>query len=109
MRSDARANTVVVGPRASLATHELEARGRLHVPVERAEVKLRYRSPAVPARVVPTESGFRLRFDEPAFGAAPGQAAVLYEHDAVVGAGIIRAPDPGETPGPARPFQMKGE
>src|ERR687887_1650100 len=59
LRSDPRTNTVVVGAREALATTEIEARGPLHVPVERAEVKPRYRSPALPADVVPTGSGFR--------------------------------------------------
>jgi tRNA-uridine 2-sulfurtransferase len=35
--------------------------------------------------------GFRLELDAPAYGVAVGQAAVLYEEDAVVGAGIISA------------------
>ena len=65
--------------------------GRLFVPVERAEAKLRYRSPAASARVEPAGRGFRLLLDEPAYGVAPGQAAVLYEDDAVVGAGLISA------------------
>jgi tRNA-specific 2-thiouridylase len=108
LRSDAKANIVVVGPRSSLATRELVARGRLYVPVERAGVKLRYRSPAVPAGVVPTDTGFRLHLDEPAYGAAPGQAAVLYEGDAVVGAGTIRAADPAETAESIRTFQVNG-
>ena len=34
-------------------------------------------------------SGFRLHFDEPVYAAVPGQAAVLYEGDAVVGSGLI--------------------
>jgi tRNA-specific 2-thiouridylase len=89
LRSDANTNTVVVGPRESLATTAIAARGRLYVPVGRAEVKLRYRSPAVPADVVETETGFRLLLDQPSYGAASGQAAVLYEGDAVVGAGTI--------------------
>ena len=100
LRSDASTNTVLVGPRAALATSELEARGRLYVPVDRAEAKLRYRSPGVTADVVPTEGGFRLVLDEPAYGAAPGQAAVLYEDDVVVGAGTIRVG--AETPESAR-------
>jgi tRNA-specific 2-thiouridylase len=33
--------------------------------------------------------GFRLNLDEPAYGVAAGQAAVLYEGDAVVGAGLV--------------------
>jgi tRNA-uridine 2-sulfurtransferase len=82
-------NTVVVGPRASLARRDVSVRGRLYVPVDRADAKLRYRSPAVPAGVEETASGFRLRLEEPAYGVAPGQAAVLYDGDAVVGAGTI--------------------
>ena len=83
------ANAVVVGPREALGRTRVEARGRLHVPVERVEAKLRYRSPAVPARVEPAPRGFRLRLDEPAYGVAPGQAAVLYDGDTVVGCGTV--------------------
>jgi len=66
------------------------AGGRLYVPVERADAKLRYRSEVTPARVEATSRGFRLELDEPSYGVAPGQAAVLYDGDAVVGAGTIR-------------------
>src|SRR5205823_1966937 len=97
LRGDPRANAVVVGPHESQATTEIHARGSLYVPVERAEVKLRFRSAAVPAEVVPTKGGFRLRFDEPAYGSAPGQAAVLYERDVVVGAGTIGSADSSES------------
>ena len=96
LRSEAGTNTVVVGPRGALATCGIEARGRLHVPVSRAEVKVRHRSPAIGAEVTPSESGFRLRLDQAVYGVAPGQAAVLYDGDAVVGAGTIVA-DPAET------------
>jgi tRNA-specific 2-thiouridylase len=89
LRTEPGTNTVVVGPRASLARRDVSVRGRLYVPAERAEAKLRYRSPAVPAAIEETASGFRLRLDEPAYGVAPGQAAVLYDGDAVVGAGTI--------------------
>jgi tRNA-uridine 2-sulfurtransferase len=90
LRTDARTNTVVVGARESLARTRVTARaGRLYVPVERAEAKLRYRSPAAPARVEARPRGFRLELDEPAYGVAPGQAAVLYDEEVVVGAGLI--------------------
>jgi tRNA-specific 2-thiouridylase len=82
-------NAVVVGPRESLARTRVEARGRFYSEVERVEAKLRYRSPAVAASVVPTARGFRLELDEPAYGVAPGQTAVLYEGDAVVGCGTV--------------------
>jgi tRNA-specific 2-thiouridylase len=35
------------------------------------------------------DRGFRLELDEPAYGVAPGQTAVLYDGDAVVGAGTV--------------------
>jgi tRNA-specific 2-thiouridylase len=89
VRTDPRANTVVVGPRESLSTETISARGRLYVRVKRAEVKWRYRSPAVPAAVDETEHGFRLRLDAPAYGVATGQAVVLYEENVVVGAGLL--------------------
>jgi tRNA-specific 2-thiouridylase len=89
LSSDARTNSVVVGPRSALARTTVEAAGRLYVPVDRADVKLRYRSIPVPSRVESTRSGFRLALDAPTFGVAPGQAAVLYDGDAVVGAGRI--------------------
>ena len=84
-----RTNTVVVGPRTALARRSVSVRGRLFVPVDRAEAKLRYRSPGVVAAVQPTARGFRLALDEPAYGVAAGQAAVLYEDDVVVGSGVV--------------------
>jgi tRNA-specific 2-thiouridylase len=89
LRTDPGANTVVVGPRESLAVETISARGRLYVRVNRAEVKWRYRSPAVPAAVEEVEHGFRLTLDTPAYAVAPGQAVVLYENDVVVGAGVL--------------------
>jgi tRNA-specific 2-thiouridylase len=89
LRSDARTNTLVVGPRRSLARTEVAVKGRLYVPVEAVEAKLRYRSPPVHASVAAAADGFVLRLEEPVYGVAPGQAAVLYEADAVVGAGLI--------------------
>ena len=91
VRGDARTNTLVVGPRRSLARTTVAVRGQLFVPVERGEVKLRYRSPALRAHVEPLERGFRVELDEPAYGVAPGQAAVVYEGDVVVGAGLVLA------------------
>jgi tRNA-uridine 2-sulfurtransferase len=89
IRTDAATSTLVVGPRESLATTSVSARGRLFVDVERVEAKLRHRSPGVGARVVAEEGGFQLELDRPVFGVAPGQAAVLYERDTVVGSGLI--------------------
>jgi tRNA-specific 2-thiouridylase len=90
LRSEPRTNTVVVGPRAALAATSVTATGRVYVPVRRVAAKLRYRSPAVSATVESAGRGFRLELEEPVFGVAAGQAAVLYEGDVVVGAGLIR-------------------
>ena len=90
--TDASRNTVVVGPRAALGRTRVTIRtGQLYVPVTRADAKLRYRSPAVPATVMPRDAGFELTLDRPVEGVAAGQSAVLYEDDAVVGAGVIAA------------------
>ena len=94
VESDPATNTVVVGPRASLARRKVTASGRLFASVTRSDAKLRYRSPAVAADVEATADGFRLRLDEPAFGVAAGQTAVLYEGDVVVGAGHITGSAP---------------
>jgi tRNA-specific 2-thiouridylase len=93
LRTEPRTNTVVVGPRAALAAGRVRVRGRLHLPVARAEAKLRYRSPPVTARVEPTATGFLLDLEQPAYGVARGQAAVLYDGDAVVGSGMVTSVD----------------
>jgi tRNA-specific 2-thiouridylase len=53
------------------------------------QAKLRYRTEPVWATVHPGGEGFTLDLDEPVAGVAPGQTAVLYDDDAVVGAGVI--------------------
>jgi tRNA-uridine 2-sulfurtransferase len=91
LRSDAATNTLVVGPRGSLACSAVDVHGTLYATVERAEAKLRYRSPAVRADVTETAGGFTLRLSQPAYGVAPGQIAVLYDEGAVVGCGMVSA------------------
>jgi tRNA-specific 2-thiouridylase len=92
LRGDHARNALVVGPRRALAVRRVDLVGRTYVPVERAAVKLRYRSPAVDARVRTTADGLTLELETPVEGVAPGQFAVLYDGDAVVGAGeIVRA------------------
>jgi len=54
------------------------------------EVKIRYRAPAVPARLYPPEKGFaRIIFEEKQKAVTPGQSAVFYRGDEVLGGGII--------------------
>jgi tRNA-specific 2-thiouridylase len=58
----------------------------------RAQVKIRYRSRPAEASVGMLPSGrFRVVFDEPCHGVAPGQAAVCYLGDQVLGGGWIES------------------
>ena len=91
LSADARTNTVVIGSRESLARTRISVDGRMYASATRVDAKLRYRSPAVAATVEQTASGFDLTLEEPAYGVAPGQTAVLYADDAIVGSGLITA------------------
>ena len=91
LRADRDTNTLVVGPRRSLGVRSVLARGSVYVAVERVEAKLRYRSEPVEAEVMLADDGFRLALAEPVEAVAPGQVAVLYDDDVVVGAGVIES------------------
>jgi tRNA-uridine 2-sulfurtransferase len=95
LRTDPSRNTVVVGPRESLAVRRVHARGRLFVLARRCDAQLRARSEAVAALAEPAPAGFRLELERPVYGAARGQTAVLYEGDAVVGSGTISSVESG--------------
>lgn len=57
----------------------------------RAEVKIRYQAPSQTATVIPLEDNrVKLVFDEPQFAITPGQAAVFYHKDILLGGGIIQ-------------------
>ncbi len=56
-----------------------------------AEVQVRYRHRAAPARVTPTDHGFSVAFREPQRAIAPGQAAVVYRGAQVIGGGVLVA------------------
>jgi tRNA-uridine 2-sulfurtransferase len=91
VRVDALANRLVVGRKEELAVREVELRDVTFIdgaPTEAldCEARLRYHAPAIAATY---ESG-RLALKKPFFGAAPGQAAVLYSGSRVLGGGIIR-------------------
>jgi tRNA-specific 2-thiouridylase len=92
VRGEPGTGTLVVGPRSSLATTRIAARGRMYLPVDEVEAKLRHRAAPIAARVTRSRGGFTLELAEPADAVAPGQVAVLYDGDVVVGAGVIERP-----------------
>ena len=86
---------VVIGTKQELARTELtaaEANWLIDKPAEpiRCQVKIRYRSRPVDATVTALpDNHFHVTFDEPGYGIAPGQAAVCYDGDRMLGGGWI--------------------
>jgi tRNA-specific 2-thiouridylase len=58
-----------------------------------AMVKVRYKSPPAPALVRVTSNGLDVQFERPLRAVTPGQAAVLYDGDRVIGGGTIARAD----------------
>jgi len=61
---------------------------RLEQPI-RAQAKLRYTPKGGDCTIYPTEDGVLLEFDQPQRAVTPGQAAVFYDGDLVLGGGTI--------------------
>lgn len=100
VRLDAGRKLVTVGPRSALDRALLTASGVNWIsgfpPVEpiEAEVQVRSRHAAAPARVTVTGPGrIRVEFCKPETAITPGQAAVLFRGDEVLGGGWIDSPD----------------
>jgi tRNA-specific 2-thiouridylase len=94
--TDSASQTVTVGSHTDLLRSTLVARDahwisidQLRAPI-RARVKIRNRHVAAWATVEPLEGDkFRAHFDDPQRAVTPGQAAVIYDGDVVVGGGWI--------------------
>jgi tRNA-uridine 2-sulfurtransferase len=93
---DAATNTLVVGPVEQLGGAELTAGPVRWISWEapsgpfRAQVKIRYTAREAWAEVTPLEGQrVRVRFDAPQRDITPGQAAVFYDGDLLLGGGII--------------------
>ncbi len=93
---DAVHNAVVVGPQESLLRQSLSVSELHFVAGEapgatfRCQVRLRYKAREAPATVsVLPRSRAEIVFDEPQRPVSPGQAAVFYSGDEVLGGGVI--------------------
>jgi len=88
IRLDPTTQRVIVGPREALAVtaaRVIDANWLADIADRPVMAKVRSMSRPVPARM----DGEWLRFDAPEYGVAPGQAAVLYDGDRVLGGGWI--------------------
>ena len=95
VRIEADARRLVVGPRAALAVaaaalSEVNWLGGAIDPARPLTAKVRSLAKPVPASF----DGSHVRFEVPEYGVSPGQAAVLYDGDRVLGGGWIEATEP---------------
>jgi tRNA-uridine 2-sulfurtransferase len=96
---DAESGTVYTGPREDLGRREIQVEsmrwlGATPSDGTPCDVQIRYRSTAHPARVYPGPGdGARVVFDALAESVAPGQAAVFYSGEQVLGGGWIATDD----------------
>jgi tRNA-specific 2-thiouridylase len=93
---DAETSEVTVGPRSALEEHRCVVHevnwvsGRVPQGPLRAEVQIRHRHAASPASLLAVGDGVvHVEFDAPQYAITPGQAAVFYDGDEVLGGGWI--------------------
>jgi len=92
---DAKNNRVIVGPRDSTFSDSCKitniVSGILMQDKNEFDCLVKYRSTGqlVPAHVKRMQNQYRIDFEEPQKSITPGQSAVLYDGDLVIGGGII--------------------
>jgi len=95
-RIDPESNTVTLGDETDLdETNMLVSRINMVkydtvAPGTEAVTKIRYKDMGTPSNLYPENTEIQVRFHVPARGVAPGQSAVFYEGDDVIGGGIIQ-------------------
>ena len=94
VRIDPGTRRVVAGPREALAVRAAELEGVNLLGDVSGPLGVKVRSQARPAPA--WFDGERVRFAEPEYGVAPGQAAVLYDGERLLGGGWIRSTVPVE-------------
>ncbi len=93
-------NTVVIGTNHELLTEEFWVKELCFITVEKLSgpvdclVKIRYRHAATPATIYPeaNEETIKVVLHTPQRAVTPGQSAVFYVQDSVLGGGIITLP-----------------
>lgn len=98
---DPEENAVIVGTAEELGRRACRLEGVHFISGEvppgpfRATVRIRYRGREVPATIIPLpDRRARVVFDEPLRDITPGQAAVMYDGEVVLGMGLIARAEP---------------
>ena len=89
VRIDPQARRIVVGPRAALAVAAARVEGLTWIGVDQRRVEAKVRSLARP--IAACWDCERVTFDTPEYGVAPGQSAVFYDGERLLGGGTIVA------------------
>ncbi len=94
VKIDAKKNLITVGSKEEALSKEFLVKdlsfigGSLKKKVA-LEVKIRYNHPQSPAEISPFGKKLKVKFKIPQFAITPGQSAVFYAKDKVIGGGII--------------------
>ena len=90
-----RGTDVIIGDNTQLFSDHVLVEQVNYIPFDcltetlRVEAKLRYSAKTAPAWLKPHQGGCELIFDAPQRAVTPGQSAVFYDGDIVIGGGII--------------------
>ncbi|NNF06597.1 MAG: tRNA 2-thiouridine(34) synthase MnmA [Candidatus Eisenbacteria bacterium] len=98
---DAEQNEVIVGPESALLETDMVLREVNWVSMAppaspfSTHTKIRYRAPGMPSLFTPKENGWaHVKFEEPQRAISPGQSAVFYRDDVVLGGAVIHSGAP---------------
>lgn len=93
---DAKKNALIVGKEADVFSRGIIAKevkwlnGRRPAKVVEARVKIRYNHQETPARIIPLKAGrLKIIFRKPQRAVTPGQSAVFYRGETVLGGAVI--------------------
>ncbi|MBL4654246.1 MAG: tRNA 2-thiouridine(34) synthase MnmA, partial [Bacteroidia bacterium] len=90
-------NTVVIGPKEELKEHNMVVKGLNLIKYQSIDselevlTKIRYHDPGTMSTITQKGDEIHVKFLSPVNAVAPGQSAVFYEGDDILGGGIIHA------------------